>query len=113
MDRALSLRLGRAATIPDYDVDVPVSFENINAAEPWKTAYVLWIELGTIQGLVYEKLYSPAALRQGEMSRVAEARTLAARMRDRVMQPFEVSYGLLTGVRNTDLARKCTLSLTT
>lgn len=109
MDRALSLRLGRAATIPDYDVDVPVSFENADIAEPWKTAYLLWIELATIQGLVYEKLYSPAALRQGEMSRVAEARTLAARMRDRVMQPFEVSHHLLIGVCNANLVRTCTL----
>ncbi|KAL4786954.1 hypothetical protein BJX76DRAFT_364450 [Aspergillus varians] len=96
MERALSLRLGRAATIPDYDIDVPASFDGSDIEQPWKTAYKLWIELATIQGLVYEKLYSPAALRQGEAARVSEARSLAARMRDRVMQPFEHMFPILS-----------------
>ncbi|KAL3470426.1 hypothetical protein BJX99DRAFT_49709 [Aspergillus californicus] len=96
MDRALSLRLGRAATIPDYDIDLPTSFEAFDLAEPWKTVFSLWLELARIQGLVYEKLYSPAGLRQGEMSRVAEARKLAAEMQGRVMQPFADIYPLLS-----------------
>jgi hypothetical protein len=90
MDRALALRLGRAATIPDYDIDVPVSFEG-DTVGIYKSAQVLWVELARIQGLVYQKLYSPAALRQDEMARVAEARWLAAEMQDRVLLPFKVS----------------------
>ncbi|KAL4929699.1 putative C6 transcription factor [Aspergillus undulatus] len=98
MDRALSLRLGRAATIPDYDIDVPASLEASTVGEPWKSAYMIWVELARIQGLVYEKLYSAAALRQSEMSRVAEARNLAARMQERVMQPFEGIYAQLNNI---------------
>ncbi|KAL3429734.1 hypothetical protein BDV09DRAFT_35801 [Aspergillus tetrazonus] len=94
MDRALALRLGRAATIPDYDIDVPVSFEG-DTVGIYKSAQVLWIELARIQGLVYQKLYSPAALRQDEMARVAEARWLAAEMQDRVMLPFKKLYPTL------------------
>ncbi|KAL4867487.1 hypothetical protein BDV12DRAFT_119962 [Aspergillus spectabilis] len=98
MDRALSLRLGRAATIPDYDIDLPTSFAGFDVAEPWRTAFALWIELARIQALVYEKLYCPAALRQGETVRVAEARRLAAQMQDRVMQPFNDIYPLLNNL---------------
>ncbi|KAL6233937.1 hypothetical protein BDW75DRAFT_176375 [Aspergillus navahoensis] len=94
MDRALALRLGRAATIPDYDIDVPITFEG-DAAGIYKSAQVLWIELARIQGLVYQKLYSPAALRQDEVARVAEARRLAAEMQDRVMKPFKSLYSTL------------------
>ncbi|RDW93052.1 putative C6 transcription factor [Aspergillus mulundensis] len=90
MDRALALRLGRAATIPDYDIDVPMSFEGFSA-DIFKSAHLLWIELARIQGLVYQHLYSPAALRQEEVTRLGEARRLAAEMEDRVMRPFRVS----------------------
>ncbi|KAL2813191.1 hypothetical protein BDW59DRAFT_167593 [Aspergillus cavernicola] len=95
MDRAISLRLGRAATIPDYDIDLPMTFDEFDIAEPWKTAFRLWIALARIQGRVYEKLYSPAGLRQGETARVAEARKLAAEMQNDVMQPFNDIYPLL------------------
>ncbi|KAL4903369.1 hypothetical protein BDW74DRAFT_186052 [Aspergillus multicolor] len=91
MDRALALRLGRAATIPDYDIDVPMLFE-APSADILKSAHLLWIELARIQGLVYQHLYSPAALRQEEVSRVVEARRLAAEMEDRVMRPFRLLY---------------------
>ncbi|KAL4918447.1 hypothetical protein BDW62DRAFT_200827 [Aspergillus aurantiobrunneus] len=95
MDRGLSLRLGRASTIPDYDIDLPATFEGCDISEPWKTAYALWIELARIQGLVYQQLYSAAALRQTEAARVAEARKLAAQMQDNVMRPFEHVYTVL------------------
>ncbi|KAL4804935.1 hypothetical protein BDV18DRAFT_23166 [Aspergillus unguis] len=92
MDRALSLRLGRASTIPDYDIDVSTDLEKGIAPGLFEEAHTLWIELARIQGLVYEKLYSPAALRQNEETRVVEARNLAAQMQDRVMQPFKYIY---------------------
>ncbi|KAL2862573.1 putative C6 transcription factor [Aspergillus lucknowensis] len=95
MDRALSLRLGRAPTIPEYDIDLPPNFGEFEIGEPWKTAFTLWIELARIQGLVYEKLYCPAALRQDEKFRVAEARKLASEMLDGVMNPFKGIYPLL------------------
>ncbi|KAL4977115.1 hypothetical protein BDW66DRAFT_150429 [Aspergillus desertorum] len=91
MDRALALRLGRAATIPDYDIDIPVACEG-DAAGVYESAQLLWIELSRIQGQVYQRPYSPAALRQDEGARVAEALRLAAEMQDRVMRPFKSLY---------------------
>ncbi|KAL2811234.1 hypothetical protein BJX63DRAFT_422478 [Aspergillus granulosus] len=102
MDRALSLRLGRASTIPDYDIDLPTTFEWTDVEEPWQTAFNLWIEMAKIQGLVYEKLYSPAALRQDPKLRMAEACSLAARMRDDVMHPFEKIYPFLNNITRVE-----------
>lgn len=114
MDRALSLRLGRATSIPDYDIDVPNSLqspESKSASGVFHAAYQLWLELARIQGQVYEKLYSPAALRQDEANRVAEARNLASQMQDRVMQPFQVSVGLQAirsnGIEHIPFCIKC------
>ncbi|KAI9367742.1 hypothetical protein BJX61DRAFT_278787 [Aspergillus egyptiacus] len=95
LDRALSLRLGRAATIPDYDIDLPRSFGELDVPEIWRTAYPVWVELARIQGLVYKKLYSPAGLRQAETARVTEARKLADEMQANVMQPFKDIDSLL------------------
>ena len=44
MDKSLSISLGRASLLHDYDIDV---------------------DLPRIQGQVYERLYSPKALKDG------------------------------------------------
>ncbi|KAF7589690.1 hypothetical protein BBP40_003937 [Aspergillus hancockii] len=88
LDKALSLRLGRASTIQDYDVFLPRDLSALQVAEPWKSIYPLWIHLARIQGGVYEKLYSPAALSQSESERVTNARQLASDMQWSVMEPY-------------------------
>ncbi|KAL3460019.1 hypothetical protein BJX64DRAFT_193441 [Aspergillus heterothallicus] len=102
MDRALSLRLGRAPSMPDYDIDLPATFEAVDLGEHWITAFSLWIQMAKIQGLLYEKLYSPAALCQDLKLRMAEARSLAARMQDDVMYPFEKIYPLLNSMTRVE-----------
>jgi hypothetical protein len=92
LDKGLSLRLGRASTIQDYDISLTPTFNRIDIAELWKSIYTLWITLARIQGKVYELLYSPAALRQPETERVAHARRLAAEMQESVMVPFKVCH---------------------
>lgn len=94
LDKGLSLRLGRASTIQDYDISLTPTFNRIDIAELWKSIYTLWITLARIQGKVYELLYSPAALRQPETERVAHARRLAAEMQESVMVPFKVYHCL-------------------
>jgi len=90
LDKALSLRLGRSSAIQDYDISLPMNFEASNVAHPWKTIHKLWIRLASIQGKVYEFLYSPAALAQPEEDRVSHARQLAEEMQCTVMDPFKV-----------------------
>ncbi|OJJ48964.1 hypothetical protein ASPZODRAFT_60720 [Penicilliopsis zonata CBS 506.65] len=89
LNRALSLRLGRASAIQDYDISIPNSFGAFSLSDRWKEVYSLWVKLASIQGKVYELLYSPAALCQPEEDRVVYARRLAAEMNQAVMQPFE------------------------
>ncbi|ODM20934.1 hypothetical protein SI65_03987 [Aspergillus cristatus] len=89
LDKALSLRLGRSSAIQDYDISLPMNFESSTVVQPWKTIHKLWIRLASIQGKVYEFLYSPAALAQPEEDRVSHARQLAEEMQCTVMDPFK------------------------
>lgn len=91
LDKGLSLRLGRASTIQDYDISLPSAFNIMDIAGVWKTVYSLWILLAGIQGKVYQQLYSPAALAQPEGERVSHARQLASEMQTTVMEPFKVN----------------------
>lgn len=90
LDRALSLRLGRASSIQDYDITVPEDLGGHKVDEPWKTMYHLWVKVAEIQGKVYEQLYSPGALSRPERERVLCARQLASDMEVAVMEPFKV-----------------------
>ncbi|RLL94196.1 hypothetical protein CFD26_102964 [Aspergillus turcosus] len=89
LDRALSLRLGRASSIQDYDITVPEDLGGHKVDEPWKTMYHLWVKVAEIQGKVYEQLYSPGALSRPERERVLCARQLASDMEVAVMEPFK------------------------
>lgn len=54
--------------------------------------YNLWIKLASIQGRIYEHLYSPAALSQPESQRVSYASQLASEMQLTVQEPFRVCH---------------------
>ncbi|PYI07950.1 fungal-specific transcription factor domain protein [Aspergillus sclerotiicarbonarius CBS 121057] len=89
LDKAVSLRLGRASTIQDYDITSLEALDMTGINEPFKIIYPLWVKLATIQGKTYELLYSPAALAQPESARIFHARQLASEMQYMVMEPFE------------------------
>lgn len=92
IDKALSLRLGRASTIQDYDISLSWSASALPGTDQFGDIYILWIQLARIQGKVYEKLYSPAALCRPENERVGCARQLASDMQWKVMEPFKVRF---------------------
>lgn len=73
-DKTVSLRLGRAATIQDYDISLPVPEESAVFPRSYIPFLSYWIEVARIQGQVAEQLYSPAAalLRQQERWRRAD-----------------------------------------
>ncbi|GIK00727.1 hypothetical protein Aspvir_004756 [Aspergillus viridinutans] len=89
LDKGLSLRLGRASSIQDYDITIPEDLGGHQVDEPWRTMYHLWVKVAEIQGKVYEQLYSPAALSGPERERVLCARQLASEMEVAVMEPFK------------------------
>ncbi|EEY20412.1 fungal specific transcription factor domain-containing protein [Verticillium alfalfae VaMs.102] len=82
IDKSLSLRLGRASTIPDWDVTVQPP--DVKTAE--KRALVgyfcLWIKAARCQGNTYEKLYSPDAIKQSDSVRLARVEKLVSDLED-------------------------------
>lgn len=97
MDKGLCLRLGRASTIQDYDIAVPLPVlgteENFAAGNgKYNTSLKdkkinflglirFWCKLAGIQGRIYEDLYSPRALKQPKTSRAAKADLLVTDIR--------------------------------
>ena len=81
LDKSLSLRLGRASTLQDYDIDISLP---VQSADPrlnaWELINVYWIKLSELHGLAYEQLYSPGALRESEGERGRKAKALIARL---------------------------------
>jgi Fungal specific transcription factor domain. len=103
----MSLRLGRASSIQNYDISLPMLEENpAEIPQPWGPVCTWWTRSAIIQSEVYQYLYSPVALQKPESERVTHAHRLAAEMRSKVMEPFEVSSpplfgtGLSEGVAN-------------
>ncbi|OOF94288.1 hypothetical protein ASPCADRAFT_6972 [Aspergillus carbonarius ITEM 5010] len=117
LDKAVSLRLGRASTIQDYDITSLEALDMTGINEPFKSIYPLWVKLATIQGQTYELLYSPAALAQPESERISRARQLASEMQQMVMKPFEeIKFDALSAVdeiffRSDKVARLSVLAL--
>lgn len=81
LDKSLSLRLGRASTIQDFDVTVEFpgypSMSGHPSEKIWTSLMSTWISFASIQGRIYEKLYSPAALNASAETRKANAMELA------------------------------------
>ncbi|KAI0551686.1 hypothetical protein F4679DRAFT_572031 [Xylaria curta] len=78
LDKALSLRLGRASVLQDYDISLPHVTPDAKAAYPGKEVITLWIQHARVLGRIYERLYSPGALRQPESARIEQVGVLAA-----------------------------------
>ncbi|KAI3327104.1 fungal-specific transcription factor domain protein [Xylariaceae sp. AK1471] len=78
LDKALSLRLGRASVLQDYDISLPHVTPDAKAAYPGKEVLTLWIQHAQVLGRIYERLYSPGALRQPENLRTEQVKLLAA-----------------------------------
>ncbi|EFX04956.1 c6 zinc finger domain containing protein [Grosmannia clavigera kw1407] len=77
-DRALSLRLGRAPILHDYDITAPRTLAPLAAEfEGHRVNIASWIVLGEVQGRMYRDLYSPAARRSPLRPRVEAARSCA------------------------------------
>lgn len=69
VDKTLSLRLGRASTIPDWEISVDLPAPPSADQEPILAYFVLWIKLARCQGNIYEMLYSPGSMMQPDAIR--------------------------------------------
>lgn len=69
IDKNLSLRLGQASLIQDYDIDLPLPREDQSGSLASLSRISLWVDAARVMGLVYQQLYSPGALKQTDAAR--------------------------------------------
>lgn len=80
VDKSLSLRLGRASTIQDWDITTSPPTMPSDDEEPVLAFYVLWTKTARCQGSIYEMLYSPASVTQPDGERQSRVNSLAANL---------------------------------
>lgn len=78
MDKDLSLCLGRASTLQDYDI--ALEFPTIPTEpgiRPWHILFRHWLVFSKIVGQIYEHLYSVKALSYSDSQRSKKVNELA------------------------------------
>ncbi|KAH6691446.1 fungal-specific transcription factor domain-containing protein [Plectosphaerella plurivora] len=78
LEKSLSLRLGRASTIADWDIGLPLPVTSQGRENPLLDYFSLWIRASRCQGRIYELLYSTEAIAQPDAVRQSRVATLAA-----------------------------------
>jgi hypothetical protein len=74
-DKTLSLRLGRSSILQDWDISLPFVVASDPDDKDSESSAMLsyWIKVARVQGLIYEKLFCPAAFLKSteERTRIA------------------------------------------
>ena len=92
LDKGLSLRLGRAGLCQDYDIDLPYPELGDDAlGRACTEEYRLFIQVARVQGLIYEQLYSPGALREDAETRNHRAQILVDQLNNLRQRNLAVS----------------------
>ncbi|KAM0343698.1 hypothetical protein ACHAPU_008289 [Fusarium lateritium] len=91
IDKSLSLRLGRASTIQDWDVTVPLPSPDSTNSTPLSAFISLWVATARCQGHIYELLYSPGSMNQSDDTRRYRAQKLVADLDDIARRGQELS----------------------
>ncbi|KAF4999996.1 hypothetical protein FGRMN_2077 [Fusarium graminum] len=91
IDKSLSLRLGRASTIQDWDVTVPLPSPDPTDSTPLSAFISLWVATARCQGHIYELLYSPGSMNQSDDTRRYRAQKLVADLDDIARRGQELS----------------------
>lgn len=80
IDKCLSLRLGRASLIPDWDITTPIPTFEGSESKPLVASIPVWIAIARCQGNIYEMLYSPESKAQPSHVRKLRVKELAGRI---------------------------------
>jgi hypothetical protein len=109
LDKGLSLRLGRAGLCQDFDIDLPYPELGDDAlGRACTEEYRLFIQVARVQGLIYEQLYSPGALREDAETRNHRTQVLVDQLNQLRGRNLAVSrYNLLVLV---DVLMECSWS---
>ncbi|GJN85500.1 hypothetical protein PLIIFM63780_009067 [Purpureocillium lilacinum] len=81
-DASLSLTLGRAPIIQEYDVDAPpLTVSKDPKRVPWDEAFVSFVQFSSIQTNIYRQLYSPMSRNTDTVERQHIVMSLAEKLR--------------------------------
>lgn len=89
-DKMISLRLGHASAIQDFEVTLPKPRLSGTFLPSLVHLMNFWIDMSRIQGQTCEQLYSPAALTQSNNVRTQRAENLAHELRQAYEARVEV-----------------------
>ncbi|KAK2798274.1 hypothetical protein FQN49_008976, partial [Arthroderma sp. PD_2] len=83
MDRSLSLCLGRAALLPDYDIGLPYPSISLDPLlRPWHILFRYWLDGSRITGEIYEFLYSVRGVSSSAEVRAKKVFELSSQLRE-------------------------------
>ena len=82
IDKTISLRLGHASAIQDFEVVLPKPQPSETFSASLVHLMTFWIDVSRVQGQIAEQLYSPAALTQTSSVRANRAESLAQELRE-------------------------------
>jgi hypothetical protein len=101
-DKQLSLRLGRASSIQDWDMSLPL-LGPIDSEPQWFNAggvMTYWVKVAQVQGWTYEKLFSPTAFLATPEQRIRTAVDLIGSMNQAWYERGDADIKELIGIWN-------------
>jgi hypothetical protein len=101
-DKQLSLRLGRASSIQDWDISLPL-LGGTDSQPQWFNAggvVPYWVKVAQIQGWTYEKLFSPTAFLATPEQRIRTAVDLIGSMNQVWYERGDADIKELMGIWN-------------
>ena len=79
-EKTLSLRLGRLSTFRDQDITLPRPGMERPRGSFLAELVPGWVTIASIQGRIYDDIYSPGALMQPPHTRASRAQDLASEL---------------------------------
>ncbi|KAL5335380.1 hypothetical protein BJX70DRAFT_390670 [Aspergillus crustosus] len=106
LDKNMALVLGRASSIQDYDLDVPYpTCSEVPAVRPWDEGFVTYLTLGRLQGQIYERVYSAAALRTAPEVRAQQINNLAQELHQWHRRMYNIDFSQITAPHLLELSK--------
>ncbi|KAL6889973.1 hypothetical protein GGI43DRAFT_416137 [Trichoderma evansii] len=105
-DKNMSLLHGHSSNIQDFEIDAQYPVLSRNAAtRPWDESFIVGIKLARIQGQIYDKLYSTAAVKCSSSIRKECIDTLDAAMIELRAELEEINAGKVNYVHIFAMSR--------
>ncbi|OJJ65052.1 hypothetical protein ASPSYDRAFT_39849 [Aspergillus sydowii CBS 593.65] len=93
LDKNMSLLLGRASCIQDYDIDVPYpTCTGDLVTRAWDEGWIAFLSLGRLQGQIYDRVYSAAALKLAPEVRAHSINELAQELHQWHQRLYQVDF---------------------